>query len=153
MTTYSEAIDAMFALFNDAWVDGAGALAETTLVPDIRWPGVEEPEIPPVDSFWCRVSTQQVSEPLTSFKSGVAPTENKRYSAVGLLFVQIFCPMSDSRAMEKGRLLAELARDAFRGKQTANDVWFRNARIQNLPPEDRFYRFNIVVEYTYDDIG
>jgi hypothetical protein len=151
MTTYSQAIDDMFTLFRMAW--NAGAAVVVGSVPAIRWEGVQEPSIPPVDAYWCRVSTQQVAEPQSSFKTGIAPDANRRYTAIGVLFVQIFCPMSEAQAMEKGRLLAELARNAFRGKETANQVWFRNVRIQRLAPEQNYYRFNVVAEYTYDDIG
>lgn len=151
MTTYTQAVDAMFKLFNDAWSAGASAIVGS--VPPIRWQGVEGRDKPLPNSYWCRVSTQNVLERQTTHKTGVAIGENRRYTSSGLLFVQLFCPMSSADAMDKGRQLATLARDAFRGKTTPNDVWFRNARINELPPEESFYRFNIVVEYEYDDIG
>lgn len=150
MTTYTQAVDAMFALFRTAW--NAGAVAIVGTVPEVRWQGVEGKEKPPVSGYWCRVSTQSVIEQQTSHKSGLAPDESRRYTSSGLLFVQLFCPMSDAQAMDKGRRLAMLARDAFRGKET-NNIWFRNCRINELPPDENAYRFNIVVEYEYDDIG
>lgn len=149
--SYTQAVDAMFALFNVAWSAGAAAIVGS--VPQIRWQGVEGTSPPPVNGYWCRVSTQNVIEQQTTHKTGIAPNENRRYTSSGLLFVQLFCPMSDAQAMDKGRQLAMLARNAFRGKSTSNDVWFRNARINELSPEDNSYRFNIIVEYEYDDIG
>jgi hypothetical protein len=149
--TYSEAIDAMFTLFNTAWKDGATAIVGN--VPQIRWQGVESAGTPPMSNFWARVLVQNVTEKQTSFESGIASDEKKRYTAHGLLFVQIYCPMSHSRSMEKGRQLAELARNAFRGKQTVNGVWFRNANIIELTPQDDSYRINVVIEYEYDEIG
>ena len=149
--TYSEAVDAMFALFNAAWTAGAAAIVGT--VPEIRWQGVEGPNKPPANGYWCMVGVQTVAEPQSTFKTGVEPLENRRYTAIGFLVVQLFCPMSDAQSAYKGRLLAELARNAFRGQETSNGVWFRNGRIEPLPPEENAHRFNIIVEYQYDDIG
>lgn len=149
--TYPQAVDAMFKLFNDAWNAGAAAIVGS--VPHVRWPDVEEPAKPITDAYWCRVSLNTILEGQTTLKVGVAPSENRRYTSTGLLFVQLFCPMSDAQAADKGRQLAVLARNAFRGNETSNGVWFRNARIVPLAPEENAYRFNIVVEYEYDDIG
>lgn len=148
---YTEAIDAMFALFLSAWTAGSAAIVGS--VPEVRWQGVESPLAPVNNGYWCRVSAQNVLERQSTYKTGVAPNENRRYTSSGLLIVQIFCPTTDAQAMDKGRQLAMLVRDAFRGKSTANDVWFRNARINELSPEMDAYRFNVVVDYSYDDIG
>ncbi len=53
--------------------------------------------------------------------------------------------------MENGRLLAVVARNAFRGKKTSGGVWFRNVTIKELDPEDSFYRLNVIAEYEYDE--
>lgn len=148
--TYTQAIDDMFALFNAAWQNSNAIVGS---VPEVRWQGVEERDVPPANAYWCRVSTQNVIDRQATLKSGVDSGQQRRYTSQGLLFVQLFCPMSDARAMEKGRQLAELARAAFRGVESPNGVWFRNARINELAPADNAYRFNIVVEYEYDDIA
>jgi hypothetical protein len=69
-----------------------------------------------------------------------------------LLIIQVFCPRSDAQAMAKGRALAEVARDAFRGVDTGG-VWFRNVRINKLPPSEKYYIFNVISEYEYSEIG
>lgn len=146
-TTYPAALDEMFALFRDAWNTGATAIVG--YVPEVRWPGVEEPDKPETKKYWARVSTQTVLERQATFRNG----DDKRYTTDGLLFVQIFCPMSDARAMERGRNLAVLARNAFRGEETSSSVWFRNARINELSPDGKAYRFNVVTEYEYDELA
>jgi hypothetical protein len=146
-TTYVEAIDQMFALFNTAF--NAGAPSIVGYWPLIRWPGIGESATPDASKFWCRVSQQTVHEEQSTLRAD----NKRRYTADGLVFVQLFCPKSDIEAMEKGRLLAVLARDSFRGKTTSGKVWFRNARINELPPEESAYRFNIIAEYEYDEIN
>ncbi len=148
--TAEQAVDEMFALFREAWHSGTTAIVGS--VPAVRWPNVEERSRPPLNSYWCRVSMQEVLAPQSSLKSGVAPNEGQRYTSTGLLFVQVFAPMSDAEAAEKGKALAELARSAFRGVETPGGVWFRNPRVTPLPPQDNAYRFNMVVDYEYDTI-
>lgn len=149
--TYKEAVDAMFRLFWLAWTADAATIVG--IIPEVRWQGVEGKDPPDANNYWCRVSTQTVLERQATLKSGIDSSENRRYTTQGMLFVQLFCPMSDAQAMDKGRQLAMLARNAFRGKETDNGVWFRNARINELPPDENAYRFNIVVEFEFDDIG
>lgn len=149
--TTPQAIDEMYTLFNTAWLAGSAAIVGT--VPAIRWDGVEEEAAPPVDAYWCRVSTEEIDASQSTLKSGIAPNEAQRYTAVGLLFVQLFCPKTDAKAKERGELLAELARNAFRGVETPGGVWFRNPRATPLPSQGNALRFNIVVEYEYDSIA
>lgn len=149
--TYTEAVDAIFALFNTAWLNNTAAIVGS--VPEIRWQGVELPTKVNLSNFWCMVGVDTITERQTTFKTGVESSENKRYTTTGVVVVQLFCPLALSNAMDKGRQLAVVARNAFRGKETTNGVWFRNSVINELPPEESAYRFNIIAEYTFDDLG
>jgi len=149
--TYLEAVDAMFGLFNTGWQANAGAVVSP--VPEIRWQGVEERALPDKSKFWCRVSSQIVTEMQSTLGDYVGASTQRRYTTSGLLFVQLFCPYSDAQAFDKGRRLAQVARNIFRGKTTSNGVWFRRAKITELPPEPDWYRFNIVTEFEYDELA
>jgi hypothetical protein len=151
MTTYTQATDDMFGLFRAAWNAGAAAIVGS--IPPVVYQGVEPAAIIPADSYWCRVSRQSVYEKQATLKTAVALDVSRRYNNTGLLFVQLFCPLSDSQAMDKGSRLAVLIRDAFRGKESANNVWFRNVRIRELASDEGYIMFNIIAEYDYDDIG
>lgn len=148
MTNYVSAVDQMFALFNVAFL--ASAPAVVGYVPDIRWQGINEGTKPDAAKYWCRVSQQTVIEEQTTLAGSDG---KKRYTASGLVFVQLFCPIADVEASPKGRLLAVIARNAFRGKTTSGKVWFRNVRINELSNEESAVRFNVVAEYEYDEIS
>ena len=148
-TTYSNAIDEINAEFWNSW-NSDKTVFIVGYVPDVRWQGVEEPSLPDGSKFWARVSIQTVFEEQTSLAGNES---KKRYTSSGLVFVQIFCPKSNAQANEFGKKLSEVARNAFRGKSTAGAVWFRNVRINELSPEDLFYRFNVVAEFEYDEIA
>jgi hypothetical protein len=149
MTTFTEAIDQMFALFHTAWDSGSTPIVGS--VPAVHWPGVEPKQPPGKSDFWARISTQHVDDTLASHRSGDLPEHKQRYTVSGLLFIQVFGPANDSEAMDKARRLAMVARDAFRGVETSGNVWFRDSRINELPSEEDWYRFNVIVEFEYDD--
>jgi hypothetical protein len=144
--TYEQAIDEIFARFHAIWT--AQTPAVTLEAPELRWQGIENPEHPGYDKYWVRVSQQTIDEGQASLR---APECGQRYRTNGLLFIQIFCPKSDARAMEKGRQLAVIARDCFRGYTTQSGVWFRNSRVSELEPEERWLRLNVIVAYQYDE--
>ena len=146
MLTYDQAIDEIFQQINEVWLADSAAIVGST--PTLYWPGVEEPNPVNLATYWGRVSQQTVIEQQATLRNG---TCGQTYITEGLVFVQIFCPKSDARAMEKGRKLAILARDAYRGKSTLGKVWFRNARVKEVPPELKWYRFNVVTEYEYSE--
>jgi hypothetical protein len=147
-TTYSTAIKSMFSLFFTAWQ--AGATSIVGYIPNINWPGIEKPTKEDASKFWARVSQQTVDEGQTALAGAGS---RRRYTAKGLIFIQLFCPKTDSRSIDLGRSLAVLARDSFRGKISTENVWFRNVRIQELDAEESYHRFNVVVEYEYDEMG
>lgn len=158
---YEKAIDEIFSLFLLAW--NANSASIVGYVPEIRWQGVRPaeglPEKPEGDKYWVRVSTQTVIEEQTSLSACVEKDENgatlpaSRYTASGLVFIQLFCPKSDARSMEIGRKLAMIAKKAYRGKKTESGVWFLNVRINPLDDEQLWNRFNVIAETEYDEIG
>jgi hypothetical protein len=105
-------------------------------------------------SYWVHLSMTQV----TSGQSGFVLTDDETESPAsfetsGLIQVQVFAPLSAEDSFHNGDLLAQRATDIFRGAGTASGVWFRNARYNELPfrPNDAEYRWNVVVEYEFDE--
>lgn len=146
MISYEDAIDDIFAQINTEWIANTPDI--TGNIPTLYWQGVEEPNPESFSSYWGRVSQQTVLDEQAGFRNGSC---GQSYTNEGLVFVQIFCPKSDAQSMEKGRKLAIVARDAYRGKSTSGKVWFRKVTINEIPPEGNWYRFNVVAEYEYDE--
>lgn len=144
--TYEQAIDDMFGLFNAAWIAGTNDIVG--YIPEIRWSGVEAPTAPDRSKFWARVSQKTSFETQSTLRNG---NSGQRYTNQGTVYVQIFCPVSESGSITKGRKLGELARNAFRGKHSINGVWFRNARILEMPTEQDWFAFTVRTDYIYDE--
>lgn len=148
-TTYSDAVDSMFAQFVATWEIESSPVVG--YVPEIRWQGKEKTEIPDKTLFWIRLSTQLVLERQSSLSTDVTGPGKRQYESSGLIFVQLFCPKTTINALYLGRLLAQLARNVFR-RQNAN-VTYRNARINdNLESEQDFHRINVVAEFEFNEI-
>jgi len=150
-TVYPQAIDEMFARFKIDWDSGSAAIAG--YIPEVRWQGKTEGTSPPKDKFWARVSYNGVFEEQSTLSNCVGEPGKKHYEAGGFLYVQLFSPKSLPTAAYKGRQLAVLARNAFRGKVTAGGVWFRRVRIEDMPEEESFLVKRVVAEPEYDELG
>lgn len=148
--TYTQARNEIFATFKDKWEAAAPAIAG--YLPKVHWQGVEEQGKIEGLRHWARASTQTVIAEQTSLAMNVGEEGKIRYTESGLVFIQLFAPKSDGNGQYIGGLLAQVARSAFRKTSTDNCVWFRNARINELDPEDLFYRFNVVAEFEYDEV-
>lgn len=151
-TTYTDAIDEMFGKIRTA-VNGPintllGYKAET------RWPFVEEPKKPDNTKIWLRVSTQIVDEQQSTLSTCEGLPGQKKYETVGLLFVELYLPKSKGDSGVKGRQAATILRDLFRNAGSGQSgIRYYRARINDgIPPEELFYRLNVVTEYEYDEI-
>lgn len=149
--TYTEARDEMFERFTDAFGAAAEAIAGHAV--DMRYQGVVK-GIPSADKYWVRLSTRNVLSRQTSFVSPDAPGQSaKEHTSSGLIFVEIYAPMTDKRGFERAGLLAELAQGIFQNAETSSSVWFRNTRINDLPDDGKAWRFNVVSEYSFDTLN
>lgn len=150
--TYHEATDQIYLVLTTIVTSGATAILG--YVPVIYWPGDKPPETAEGNVFWIRVSRQNITEDQATLSSDVAQVGvgKQRFETLGILVVQIFCPQSTLNAYDLGSQMAVLIRNAYRKATTEGGCWFTNCRVRELPPEDVFHRFNVLVNYRYDDI-
>lgn len=150
--TYSSAIDALYGHFLDNWNDSE-ASALLGYDAQILWANLEPNKKPDSSKTWLRVSQQTVLEHQSTLSNDVGEAGKRRFTTTGLIFVQFFFPKSEPRSWQVGRNLAEIARNIFRHSLTNNSIWFRRAKINELPEERDTFRLNVVAEYEYDELG
>lgn len=148
--TYSQARDELNKLVTDAWQ--AGSTAVCGYVPKVFYQGVIDPELPPKDKYWARVSVTTVDSWQSAMGIGTHTPSKQRYREIGIVAIQIFGPANTGNAFEVAGKLAEMIRNAFRGTTTPGCIWFRNARIIPLSMDGGFERFNVVTDFQYDEI-
>lgn len=119
---------------------------------ELRYQGKVDPNSP--RKFWGRLSLQTVMSEQSAYALTEEPDETPHvFATSGLVYFQVFAPVAERDAFHKGDLLAVKARDIFRRAGTPSGVWFRNARKVELPLRDgdKEYRWNVVVEFEYDE--
>jgi hypothetical protein len=151
LPTYPSAIDQINEQFMTAWQ--AGAIDIVGYVPEIRWDGNEKATPPDGQKFWVLHSVQNVKEMQASLSDNTGLPGQKRYTSLGLVIIQFFMPKNVANAKSLGRTLAMIAKNAYRGKNTANGIWFKNVRINDLPTFEDWYRLNVIAEYSYDELA
>jgi hypothetical protein len=148
--TYSQATDQLYSILQT--VIGTYAVGIVGYIPNVYWPG----DVPPLtvdgSKFFVRVSRQNIDESQATLSSEVGAHGQKRFTTRGLLVVQIFCPQSTLNASNLGAQLAVKVRDAYRKADSADGCWFTNCRVRELPPEDVFHRYNVLMSFKYDEI-
>lgn len=141
-TTYLGAYDAVTAELRTYWAAHAAAIVGS--VPEIRFYGNEVGATPV--TYFIRFVMQPVLDKQSSFRQA----NGKRYRADGIVYLQVFGPRDDRTAYAKTRALAALLQKRFRN--AIDCVSFINVRINDAPPEQSFWRQNVIAEYWYDEI-
>lgn len=151
--TPQQARKEVFALIAAAWADKAPAAVNAAQAPELRYQGAEQATLPGATNFWGRASTQlattRQSAHIMSDGPGGSPVE---FMTTGVVFVQIFAPMKGQGNYAKGELLAELCQCAFMAAETASGVWFRNPRINELPNDGTWYRWNVLADFQFNQV-
>lgn len=140
---YSAVIDEMFTTVKSI-VDGSSDLIG--YVPEVRWQGVPKSTKPPVDKFWLRASKMIVTEQQASLSS---VDDTRMWEAIGLMYVQCFCPRNLASSIDNGRLFAERMRNAFRQQSLSGEIWYRNQKVVELPETAESYPINVVIEFHF----
>lgn len=148
-TTFIAASDEMFARINETINVQSASLLGYPL--KVYWPGVVEPAKVDGSKSWARVTRRTVDERQSGF---VACSFNSkvRYTNSGLIYIQLFGALSEAGSDRKIQLLAEQLKNAFKRKCTGSKIVFRNSKIEPLPAEALFFRYNVVFEFEYDEL-
>lgn len=157
VATRAQARDEMFQLLLDADADlkaANDALSEL----EMRWQGIETPD--EVDNapktmagkFWTRALTQVLvsrqSAHMMTDEPGGSPA---CWQTNGQLIVQVFAPRNVVDSYRTGDLLAGMIADIYRNVETNSGVWFRDATAKEVSSEHSFWRWNVTVEFQFDE--
>ena len=97
--------------------------------------------------YWARISKRTFMQKQTAFGS----SGQKRHTARGLVFVQLFLPVSKNEAWQKGQLMVSPIKKALSGRSSSGTVIFREPRAEELGLDGSHHRLNVVAEFEYDE--
>jgi len=136
--TVDQANSDILTVFKTAWdTTGLTALYENTAG-----------ERPSGQVSWARVSVRHGDANQDAVSGGVS---NRRYERSGILTVQIFIPNGEG-GLSAGYALGKVLTDAFEGIATPRQVWFRNVRVNEVGPDDEWFQFNFLADFTYTEV-
>ncbi len=149
MTSTPTARDEIQALFLAAWNASAAAANGGTL-PKVYWQWVEvrDSDKPKGTEAWARVTVAHNEGGQATFGT----PGNRMFERAGIVTVQVFTPQKSDQGGTRLEALGVIARDAFEGKATAGDVWFRNVRLQEASPDEPWWQLNVTAEFSYDEL-
>lgn len=145
--TYDEARDEMFAMLKIAWDAGAGAIVSGA-VPSILWQG-QEYGPPALTAAYARATVHHNTGRQTSL---TGEGGQRRFTRYGIVFIQIFVPVSFKNPLTIASKLGKVALDAYEGRSSPGGIWFRNARLNEIGPADGWEQVNVVAEFQYDEV-
>lgn len=134
-----DAMNGVATLVASAW--GAKPLA----VPNMPF---DDAALDAKSASWARLTILHSSGEQTTLAGNVG---NARFGRTGVIIVQCFSPLGIG--LKRAYNEAETVLAAFEGKRTADDVWFRNCRIEEVGESGAWYQINVVVEFTYEQRG
>jgi len=157
VATRSQARDEMFQLLLDE-VATLKALDPALAALSMRWQGIETPdEVSEAyktmgGKFW----TRALSQVLLSRQSAHMMTDEPDGSPAcwqtnGQLIIQVFAPRNVVNSYNIGDLLAGRIARIYRNVETISGVWFRDSTAKEVTSEASFWRWNVSVEFQYDE--
>lgn len=149
MTSTPTARDEIQALFLTAW-NAAAAAANGGTLPKVYWQWVEvkDSDKPKGSEAWARVTVLHNEGGQATFGT----PGNRVFEREGIVTVQVFTPQKLDQGGTRLEALGIIARNAFEGKATAGDVWFRNVRLQEASPDEPWWQLNVLAEFSYDEL-
>lgn len=136
----------MNKMFEDAWKSQAASIVG--YIPEIRWQGVEFKDTPDLTKAYVRVTDRHIA-PGGHNLGGRGST---RYTRYGIVFIQVYVPLSLHNHLTFARGLGRIARDAYEGRSSPGGVWFRNCRMSEIGPTDGWFQVNVTNDFTYDEV-
>ena len=144
MTTITQAKDDISAAFYDGWT-----LSETSKNIPVFFDNLDsDADDKSADAPWARLSIKHFDSAFS--KQSLADSDGvKNYQRDGIATVGIFVPIGEgaSRSDE----LISIVMNSFEGKRTANGVWFRNVRFNEVGPDGAWFQINIKANFNYTE--
>jgi hypothetical protein len=118
----------------------------------VEWPNLASFTKPGTGATWARWTLIHADGGQNTL-AGVQG--RKRFGKSGAVMVEVFTPLGGG--LKVAYDAAQVALNAYEGKRTPSDVWFRNVRITNEGQgrggESAWWSTTVVADFTYDNIN
>lgn len=142
-STVENARDEVLTLAKNAFGEAVGGMPAHW---KLFWDDMKAPD--DTQKFaWARVSMRHTDGGQSAISGGLG---KGRYSRKGTLYVNLFAVPGDGlRVLDP---IVKKVLDAYEGKATPSQVWFRKGRVRELGVVDGWFQINVLFDFTYDEI-
>lgn len=139
--TQSEARDEILTMFRDAWLASLDSKDIPVRFDDVAADG------PIGGQPWARavVRNSSADQATLSNQNG-----QRRFERRGFLNVQIFTVYGDG--LNLADKLSKVVQDAFEGKSSPSQIWFRSVRVNEIGQDGPYFQTNVVANFEYDEV-
>lgn len=141
ITKMSDADQEMAELFRVAW--------EVTNGYKCDWPNHKSQDHAETE-VWARWARDYLS----GFQVSMGGTGGRKFTKDGLIYINVFTPLGGG--LISATDAAQIAIDAYEGKRTPGDVWFRDVRIESeghgrgSGKDKSWWTTTVVARFTYE---
>jgi hypothetical protein len=136
--TVETARDEIYTLLKDAW---SAAPAVKLFYDDTK--DEKDRDLSP----WARISVRHNDGGDVSISRG---NGKGRYGRTGTVYVNLFAQPGDGlRILDP---LVKIVLDAYEGKTTPSQVWFKRVRVREQGIVKGWYQTNVLIDFSYDEI-
>lgn len=132
--TFDEARDEVLDVFRRAWSPRAAVYEDTPAA-----------KVPDTNTLWARATLRHVGGGQGSLTGGLGTV---RWQRSGLIWIQLFAPIADGRVA--GYDAAQELVNAYQSARGA--VWYRRAHMVEGGQDGAFQRFDVKVDFEYEDV-
>lgn len=118
--------------------------------PDVYYEGVGGSDETDISKPYYNWAAYHDSDEMASLADENA---QRRYEVMGTIVMQCAFPILGGQGFAGAERMAIIARNAYRGKQTPDCIWFSEAKIQEVGPDRGFYYFNASAVFHYDEVS
>ena len=137
-TTYNKAVDSIQKLFKEAWKAG-GSLGEVVY---------ENVPSPKLGEIYARFFIRHFTGGQSTLSGELG---RRQFTRSGVITVQVFVPFGKD-GLSEGYRIGRLVAEAYEGESTDDGVWFRNVRINEVGPSDKWFQINVLADFQYDEV-
>ena len=138
--TRTQARDECHTMFKTAWEAVGPSQGVSVLYADVA-------QDVPTSGSWARFTMKHSigGQATLSGETGL-----RTFRRTGVISVQIFTPTGDGNVLADQ--LADIAKNAFEGKASPGQVWFRDVTSNEIGQDGVWFQTNVFVGFEYDEV-
>ena len=135
--------------FWNAWKAMDFASLGLAAVPLVQWWDLDDGTLPDPQAPFARFSLKVLTDPQVTFRGPFQ--QKRRFSATGIVTVQVFTPTSSRNGSTLNQKLAIIAQAAYRVGSSPSGVWFRDVVAKPIGSDGAgWFQTNVSATFNYD---